>query len=101
MGRRDVRRASRWLASGFWSYVKVVVVCLVVCVFIIPAVPWRVVIKTGGAVRGQIPLLVAVSAGAFLVGLPVGVFSTGLVTSGRVLLHQSAVCAHHVLRRWA
>jgi O-antigen/teichoic acid export membrane protein len=98
MGRRDVRRASRVLASGFWSYVKVVVVCLVVCVFVIPAVPWHVVIKTGGAVRGQIPFLVAISAGTFLVDLPLGVFSTSLVTSGWIHLQQLAAIAQTVLR---
>jgi len=98
MARRDVRCASRVLASGFWSYVKIVVVCLVVCVFVIPAIPWHVVIKTGGTVRGQIPLLVAISAGTFLVDLPLGVFSTSLVTSGWIHLQQLTAIAQTTLR---
>src|SRR5260370_30949587 len=61
-------------------------------------VEWGVGVKAGGAVRGQIPFLVGIWAGTFLVDLPLGVFSTSLVTSGWMHLLQLASIAQTILR---
>jgi O-antigen/teichoic acid export membrane protein len=98
VARGDRDQASRFLATGFWSYVKLASAALVCLIAIGPWLPWVLFVKGPPALQHRVTTVLMAAAAGFLVELPLGVFGACLRAIGRVDRQQGVGVLQNVAR---
>jgi O-antigen/teichoic acid export membrane protein len=98
VARKGHGEASRYLATAFWFYIKVVIVLSLLILTTGPWLPWTTLFKGSSALaEGARPLLLVASL-SFLFELPFSIFGACLSSIGRIKAHQQSLVFQSIVR---
>jgi O-antigen/teichoic acid export membrane protein len=94
----DVLEQSKILSTGFWFYLKIIGLALLVLIFIGPWLPVHLLIKGTAHTNESAQYILLVTAICFLIESPFSLFSACLKNIGKIHLQQSIAAIHNIAR---